>query len=63
MEWKTGNIPPAKMIDVKIRHCNPKLKLKDEIVSGEMCDDGFYLTDGGELSFNWDILEWRKHEK
>lgn len=51
MEWEIGGITPGEMVDVKIRHCNKKLGLKDEIVSGYVGDDGFYLSDGGELSF------------
>lgn len=49
------------LIDVRIRHCNVDLNLDDEIVTGYMGDDNFYFKDGSELSWNWDILEWRKH--
>ena len=47
-------------IEAKVRHCNPELLLPDRIVSGFMGDDNFYLSCGGEMSFNWDILEWRE---
>lgn len=50
------------LVDVKIRHCNDQLKLKDRIVTGYMGEDNFYLKEGSELSFNWDILCWKKHE-
>ena len=54
------NEPPKNVIiSVKIRHCNPRLNLSDEIISGYMGEDNFYLKDGGELSYNWDILKWR----
>ncbi len=62
MNWitiKQKAPPTTSTIQVKIRHCNPQLKLKDEIVAGKFGDDGFYLSDGGELSYHWDIVEWR----
>jgi len=49
-------------IDVLIRHCNKNLKLEDRIVTGYIGDDNFYFLDGGELSFNWDIIEWRESD-
>ena len=59
--WNHSNNPPeGKMVWVKITHCNKDLKLDDEYVKGQMKDDGFYLDDGGELSFNWDIIAWSK---
>lgn len=50
----------GQLIEAKIRHCNKKLKLKDTFVKGKYGSDGFYLSDGGELSNNWNIIEWRK---
>lgn len=63
--WTEGNGDGAtqgKLIEVEIRHCNPKLNLPNEIVSGKFGDDGFYLEDGDELSWNWDIIRWREKE-
>lgn len=51
--------PPSHvLIEVRIRHASDKGD-KDEIVRGWMGDDNFYFEDGGELSFNWNIIEWR----
>lgn len=46
-------------LEVLVRHCNKDLKEPDQVVRGTWGDDGFYLSDGGELSFNWDIIKWR----
>ena len=54
-------MPGPQILDVRTRHCNKRLNLKDEIVTGKVADDGFYLLDGGELSYNWDIIGWREH--
>jgi hypothetical protein len=51
--------PHGQLLEVEIQHCNKKLKLKNEIVKGKFREDGFYLDDGGELSWNWDIIKWR----
>ena len=63
MKWVsvTDKCPATdRPIEVKVKHCNAKkLNLKDKIVSGKFGDDGFYLIDGGELSYNWDIIQWR----
>jgi hypothetical protein len=64
-KWNIGNgteSPKGHLLEVKIRNCNPRLNFKDEVVSGRFGDDGFYLSDGGELSFNWDIFQWRDIE-
>lgn len=59
MSFKTGQ-----KIEAVIRHCNPKLKLPDETVILTSTDDGFYIDDGpDELSYNWDIVKWRKVSK
>jgi len=62
-KWINGNggkSPLGKNLEVKVRHCNAKkLKLKEKTVFGKFKDDGFYLSDGGELSYNWDIVQWR----
>lgn len=65
-KWTNGNgskAPNDYIIEVEIKHCNPKLGLQNEFVKGFFGDDGFYLTDGGELSYNWDIIRWRTVEK
>lgn len=41
-------------------YCNDSLNLKNELVIGRMKDDGFYPEDGDELSYNWNVIRWRK---
>jgi len=56
-----GDEPPADVeIEVVVLHCNPDLNLEPRRATGQMRDDGFYFTDGGELSWAWDIIRWRK---
>jgi len=65
-EWKeiAHNEPKMNVIiKAKIRHCNPRLELPDKIVKGYMGEDNFYFIDGGELSWNWNIIEWREGEE
>ena len=65
MGWKEGNkgIPSFTMIEVEIKHCNEKLQEPNQVVRGQFKDDGFYFNDGGELSWNWDVIRWRLIEK
>lgn len=63
-EWVENNSPPSeRLVDVKVRHCNPSLNLPDRVVTGREGEDGFYLHDGGELSWNWDIIAWRERKE
>ena len=59
IEDNGNSSPPFTQICVEIKHCNPELKLNNKQLFGEFKDDGFYLTDGGELSFDWNIIRWR----
>lgn len=66
MSWTTGNGNGAgkyEVIEVEVKHCNEKLNLDNQILTGHFEDDGFYLEDGGELSWNWDIIRWRSLNK
>jgi hypothetical protein len=65
-EWITGNGQRAKkneLIEVEIKHYNESLNLSNELTWGWFGDDCFYLQEGGELSYNWNIIKWRKVEK
>jgi len=53
----------GEIIEAFIRHVNLDLNLADTIVIGYMGDDNFYFLEGGELSWNWDIIKWKKHER
>ena len=60
MEWV---YPPdwpkqSQHIRAEIKHCNQSLGIQNEMVTGHFGDDCFYLSDGGELSYNWDIVRW-----
>jgi hypothetical protein len=61
-DWIDGNGNGAdkELIEVEIQHCNKELNLPNRFVSGRFGDDGFYFEDGDELSFNWNIIRWRK---
>jgi hypothetical protein len=66
-QWVKGNgegAPEGALLEVRIRHCNPDLNEPDKTVRGRFGTDGFYLGDSqlspdGELSINWDIIQWR----
>jgi len=63
MKWSSPKEPMPKnkeVFEVLIRHCNKELNLPDEIITGYWGDDNLYLEEGGELSFNWDVVGWRQ---
>ena len=42
MNWVQGkDLPGPQILDVRTRHCNKRLNLKDEIVTGKVADGGF----------------------
>lgn len=62
-DWVEGppvDVQIGEKIEAVIRHCNKKLKLKDERFILITAEDGYYLENGyDELSWNWDIVRWR----
>lgn len=48
------------LIEVEVEHYNSLLNIENKIIRGYMGCDNFYFEDGGELSFNWNIIKWRK---
>ena len=59
-EWiiDNGNTAPSEtLICVEVKHCGSKKE--NTYVLGKFRDDGFYLSDGGELSIDWDIIRWK----
>jgi hypothetical protein len=52
--------PPARApIEAIVEHYHKDHGLNPRTVRGYMGDDNFYFEDGGELSHNWNIIEWR----
>lgn len=61
-KWIKSNgqgVKSGLLIEVEIKHFNPSLKLANKIVRGSFGEDGFFLEDGDELSYNWNIVKWR----
>ncbi len=63
IDFKEKHPEPFVLIEAEVKHCNSKLGLKNEIITGMLKDDGFYFEDDSELSFNWDIVKWRREVK
>jgi len=63
MNWHYSNGEEAnigELIEAEVRHCNLDLNIPDKMIIGKFKEDGFYFDDGSELSWNWDIIRWRK---